>query len=114
VYKRDYPSLLGVEMEAGGVALAAWQAEIKPGVLMIRAVSDLADAHKGSHRTDQWRPYACDVAAAYAVSLVSGGFVPLRGPAAIERPEATNNSVRQANALPAMPGLPGGKMNAAG
>lgn len=47
-FRREWPKLIGVEMEATGVAAAAWQAPSKPGVLMIRGVSDLADAHKGT------------------------------------------------------------------
>lgn len=74
-YKRDWPKLVGVEMEAIGVAMAAWQAPSKPGVLMIRGVSDLADANKGSAPVKKWRSYACDVAAAYAASLLRSGPV---------------------------------------
>lgn len=76
-YKQAYSSLLGVEMEAGGVASAAWEAAGKPGVLMVRGVSDFADSQKSSSHTTVWRRYACDVAAAYAVSLITSGFVPL-------------------------------------
>jgi len=77
-YKADWPKLIGVEMEAAGVGAAAWEAVSKPGVLMVRGVSDLADAKKGSARVKQWRPYACDVAAAFAISLLRDGPVPLR------------------------------------
>ncbi len=79
-YKADWPKLIGVEMEAAGVAAAAWEAVSKPGVLMVRGVSDLADAKKGSSRVKKWRPYACDVAAAFAVSFLRDGPVPLRAP----------------------------------
>lgn len=79
-YKADWPKLIGVEMEAAGVAAAAWEAVSKPGVLMVRGVSDLADAKKGSSRVKKWRPYACDVAAAFAISLLRDGPVPLRAP----------------------------------
>lgn len=79
-YKADWPKLIGVEMEAAGVAAAAWEAVSKPGVLMVRGVSDLADAKKGSSRVKKWRPYACDVAAAFAVSFLRDGPVPLRFP----------------------------------
>lgn len=75
-YRSDWPKLIGVEMEASGVAAAAWQAPSKPGILMVRGVSDLADAKKGSARVKRWRPYACDVAAAYAMALLRSGPVP--------------------------------------
>lgn len=85
-YRSDWPKLIGVEMEAGGVAAAAWQAPSKPGVLMVRGVSDLADEKKGSGRVKKWRPYACDVAAAYTVALLRSGVVPLARPESGERP----------------------------
>jgi nucleoside phosphorylase len=89
-YKADWPKLIGVEMEAAGVAAAAWEAASKPGVLMVRGVSDLADSEKGSARVKTWRPYACDVAAAFAISLLRDGPVPLRaaGPATVATPSA--------------------------
>jgi nucleoside phosphorylase len=79
-YLSDWPKLIGVEMEVGGAAAAAWEAPSKPGVLMVRGVSDLADENKGSSRIEMWRPYACDVAAAYAVALLRSGIVPLAQP----------------------------------
>lgn len=45
---------------------------------MVRGVSDLADARKGSARVEEWRPYACDVAASFAVALLKDGPVPFR------------------------------------
>jgi nucleoside phosphorylase len=42
-YQNVWPKLLGVEMEAAGVATAAFQATNKPGFFMVRGVSDLAD-----------------------------------------------------------------------
>jgi len=78
--QKGWPQLIGVEMEAGGVATAAFQAAFKPGFFMVRAVSDLADAEKGSARITRWRPYACDVAATYAIALLqSGPFLPVDG-----------------------------------
>lgn len=76
-YQEAWPQLIGVEMEAGGVASAAFQASHKPGVLMVRGVSDLADAHKNSAVVSAWREYAYDVAAAFAVALLRGGPLPL-------------------------------------
>ena len=47
------PSLIGVEMEAGGVASAAFQAASRPGFFMVRGVSDVADPDKDARgRTD--------------------------------------------------------------
>ena len=78
VYARDWPELKGVEMEAGGVASASLQAPQKPGFFMIRGVSDLANEDEQKHTVQQWRPYACHVAASYTVALLESGPVPLR------------------------------------
>lgn len=104
-YKADWPKLIGVEMEAAGVAAAAWEAVSKPGVLMVRGVSDLADAKKGSSRVKKWRPYACDVAAAFAVSFLRDGPVPLRAPmqaAAPTNPAPQNQAPTQPTTTPSM------------
>jgi nucleoside phosphorylase len=71
-FRSDWPKLIGIEMEAGGVASAAFQAVEQPGFLMIRGVSDLADEHKD----DTWRRYACHAAAAYTLALLQSGPVP--------------------------------------
>jgi nucleoside phosphorylase len=77
-YRDDWPKLIGVEMEAGGAASACFQAKTAPGFLMVRCVSDLADKQKDSATVGKWRPYACEVAAAYAIGLLqSGPVVPL-------------------------------------
>jgi nucleoside phosphorylase len=76
-YRDVWPALLGVEMEAAGAATAAFQAADPPGFFMIRGVSDLANAKKGTRNVDKWRPYACDVAAAYTIGLLKSGPVPL-------------------------------------
>jgi nucleoside phosphorylase len=73
-----WTKLLGVEMEAGGVAPAAHESPVKPGFFMVRAVSDLADELKNSPTTALWRPYACDLSAAFAMSLLESGPVPAR------------------------------------
>jgi NB-ARC domain/APAF-1 helical domain len=70
-YRSDWPKLIGIEMEAGGLASAAFQSPWRPGFLMIRGTSDLADEHK----EDSWRQYACHAAAAYAVGLLQSGPV---------------------------------------
>ncbi len=72
-----WSKLVGVEMEAGGVALSAAQSVKQPGFFMVRGVSDLADAHKNSVEVGAWRAYACDVAAAYAIGLLKSGPIPL-------------------------------------
>ncbi|MBN2393996.1 MAG: SUMF1/EgtB/PvdO family nonheme iron enzyme [Anaerolineae bacterium] len=79
-YRETWSKLIGVEMEAGGVALSAFVAEKQVQFFMIRGVSDLADGDKDKPKTQNWRAYACDVAAAYAVGLLrSGPVVSLRG-----------------------------------
>lgn len=73
-----WSKLVGVEMEAGGVALSASQSTERTGFFMVRGVSDLADAHKNSAEVVAWRAYACDIAAAYAIGLLKSGPIPLR------------------------------------
>jgi formylglycine-generating enzyme required for sulfatase activity len=86
-YREIWEKLIGVEMEAGGVAAAAFHATQHVGFCMVRSVSDLADPNKGKSGVEEWRPYACDVAAAYAVGLLkSGPVVPLNPPPA-SKPE---------------------------
>lgn len=75
-YGDTWAKLIGVEMEAGGTASAAFQAAQKPGFFMVRGVSDLADPDKNSPRVEGWRAYARDVAAAYAIGLLRSGPVP--------------------------------------
>ncbi len=75
-YREMWPKLIGVEMEASGVATAAFQSSERPGFFMVRCVSDLADENKGTPRVEQWRTYACDAAASFAVALLKSGPVP--------------------------------------
>ncbi len=75
-YRRDWPKLIGVEMEAGGVASAAFQSASRPGFLMIRGVSDLADKRKEASQTKPWRTYAYRLAASYAMALIENGPIP--------------------------------------
>ena len=77
-YKKDHPKLIGVEMEGAGVAAALFGSKLKPGFLMIRGVSDLADAEGNKEMKARWRAYARDVAAAYAVGFLRQGPVPGR------------------------------------
>lgn len=75
-YRQDWPQLIGVEMEAGGVATAVYQAASRPGFFMVRGVSDLADENKDSAQVGEWRKYACSVAANYTVALLRSGPIP--------------------------------------
>jgi nucleoside phosphorylase len=77
-YLREWPKLIGVEMEAGGAARAAHGSARKPGFFMVRSVSDLADAAQEDPATRAWRSYACDVAASYTVGLLRSGPAPLK------------------------------------
>jgi nucleoside phosphorylase len=76
-YRGAWPRLIGIEMEAGGAATAAFQSAHRPGFFMVRGVSDLADPKKDSASVGLWRTYACAVAAGYAVALLRSGPVPL-------------------------------------
>ena len=68
-----------VEMEAGGAALACFDApQPRPDFFMVRGVSDLADAKKDCARVKAWRCYACDVAAAFTIGLLQSGPVVFR------------------------------------
>jgi nucleoside phosphorylase len=73
-----FPKIVGVEMEAGGAASASFQAPDGPGFLVVRGISDLADANKDTKTVQAWRSYACDVAASYAIGLLKSGPVPRR------------------------------------
>jgi nucleoside phosphorylase len=75
-YTDIHPKLVGVEMEAWGVAMASFQAARPRRFFMIRGVSDLADAAKDSKDVEAWRSYACDAAASYAIALLQGGPLP--------------------------------------
>ncbi len=72
--------LIGVEMEAGGVANAASQSARRPGFFMVRGVSDLADADKDSAEVKHWRAYACEIAAAWTLDWLKSGPVPAGAP----------------------------------
>ncbi len=87
--------LIGLEMEAGGVASAAHESEPAPGFFMVRGVCDLGDGRKN----DRWRPYARAAAAAYAVALLSSGPIPVRPAPA----PSTPNPSLSPGAAPAAP-----------
>lgn len=112
-YQEIWPKLIGVEMEAAGAATAAFQSSERSGFFMVRCVSDLADEQKGSAKVKKWRSYACDAAAAFAISFLSGGPIPLQeGSMSIEginvlqkqetykQEEFRNDSHRKASDMP--------------
>lgn len=75
VYLADWPKLIGVEMEGGGVAAGLHDDIARPRFLMIRGVSDLANSARNAEMKRRWRAYACHVAAAYALGLLRDGPV---------------------------------------
>src|SRR3990172_6176780 len=90
-YRDVWPTLIGVEMEAAGVATAAFQSAGGPGFFMIRCASDLSDEAKGSPSVEAWRQYACEAAASFAIALLMSGPVPpnnLHTDQAIDAPSA--------------------------
>lgn len=75
VLKR-WPKVVAVEMEAAGVGNA--MENIKgilttnaDGFTMIRGISDLPLSARGTNVRDDWKPYASDMAAAFAIGLIS-------------------------------------------
>lgn len=70
---KHWPKLIGVEMEGSGVAAAVEDERPSPEYLMIRGVSDSADANKGKPEVERWRAYACATAAAFAARLLRDG-----------------------------------------
>lgn len=68
--REGWRELIGIEMEAGGVAQACFESATQPGFFMIRGVSDLADSRKDGADVVAWRKYACDVPAAYLAQLL--------------------------------------------
>lgn len=75
-YHSTLPKLIGVEMEAGGVAAGAFLQVTPTPFFMVRAVSDLADENESSEEVEKWRPYARAAAAAYSIALLKSGPVP--------------------------------------
>lgn len=71
------PKLMGLEMEASGAVSACFQAASSPGFVMVRGVSDLTDEKKDTPNCAEWRGYASDVAAAYAIGLLNSGPIPI-------------------------------------
>lgn len=82
--------LVGVEMEAGGTAIAASQSANSPRFFMIRGVSDLADGEKDTAGVVSWWQYACEVAASFAIALLrTGPVLPVGGATRSPRPPAS-------------------------
>jgi len=57
-----------LEMESAGTAAALWQLPEVPEFIMIKGVCDFADSTK----TDEWQPYAAEIAACFTLSLLAG------------------------------------------
>ena len=63
-------------MEGSAVAAALHETIERTPFLMVRGVSDLADAPGNAAMKAKWRTFACTTAAAYAVGLLRDGPVP--------------------------------------
>lgn len=55
----NWSRLAAVDMEGGGTAQAAYDSDHLPGPLVVKGISDWADAGKN----DDWQEYAADAAA---------------------------------------------------
>ncbi len=62
--RHAWPAAIGVEMEGLGVALAAYRGG--SGFLLVKGVSDFADAGKD----DRWRGYAAEAAARFTLAVL--------------------------------------------
>lgn len=74
-FQKQWPKLIGIEMEAGGTATAVHDNVNRPEFLMIKGVSDHGKDKRESS-TLSWRAYACSSAAAFAVELMRAGPAP--------------------------------------
>ncbi len=72
-WKRQWTKLIGIEMEAGGLASGLMNTPDRPEFLMIKGVSDHGE---GKESVEQWRPYASDVAASFALAVIRAGVGP--------------------------------------
>jgi nucleoside phosphorylase len=85
--RTDWTELIGLEMEGLGVALAAHESNQTPGFLLVKGISDWADADKN----DGWQPYAADAAATFTAALLrSKPVTPVQqaGPHLADAPES--------------------------
>ncbi|MCD4653686.1 hypothetical protein K8T06_07090, partial [bacterium] len=76
-YQKDWPKMIGIEMEGGGTALGLENTSENPEFIMVKAVSDFG---KDKHFTSvkPWRPYARKIAAEFALELIRCGPSPSR------------------------------------
>jgi nucleoside phosphorylase len=77
-WKRVARHFLAIDMELAGVCRALE----KLPVLGIRGISDIV----GLERDEIWTTYACKTAAAFAISLISSGLMPLKQSVFYEQP----------------------------
>ena len=61
-----WPQLVGVDMEAAGAALAAYDSNFMPGILIVKGICDWADGSKN----DIWQEYAAESSASFVVELL--------------------------------------------
>lgn len=64
--RHAWPTAVGLEMEAIGVALASYRTKSRPRLLVAKAVCDFADEAKD----DAWQPYAAEAAAQFVAAIV--------------------------------------------
>lgn len=71
---------LAVEMESGGVARAVWEnsSSWKAQFLVIRAISDYCNIEGNQEARDQWKIYAAEAAAAFALAVIQNTPAPPR------------------------------------
>jgi nucleoside phosphorylase len=70
--KSSWSQLVGIEMESYGTALAVFEAETVPGMLLVKGICDWADSSK----SDDWQEYAADIAATFVVALLKRVILP--------------------------------------
>jgi nucleoside phosphorylase len=68
--RRQWPKVVGVEMEGAGVALAAAVSAARPRFAMVRGVSDFADKGMETSGIRNFRARACAVAARLSVEVL--------------------------------------------
>ncbi len=109
---KEAPQLLGVEMEGGGVACACAESKHPTRFLMIRSVSDYADAKKDKKNRlepterSKWRTYACHSAGLFAIDVIRSYEQSLDRSSAV-RTRVTSAAIHNADAC--FLGLPPGK-----
>jgi len=69
--RKIHPKIIGVEMEAFGVAVAAANNRDRPRFIAIRGICDFADRTKN----DAWHHYAAESAAAFTIGFLKSGPV---------------------------------------